>query len=49
MSENLTDAEALTVGQYVRCAVCGQWVGPTDVDRHVPVCYNGITLEQRCS
>jgi hypothetical protein len=33
MSKNLSDAEALTAGQYVRCAICGQWVGPSDLHR----------------
>ena len=27
---DLSDAEAIRAGQYVRCAGCGQWVGPSD-------------------
>ena len=30
---DLSDAEALIAGQYVRCAICGQWVGPSDLHR----------------
>ena len=26
----LNDAEALQAGQYVKCAKCGAWVGPSD-------------------
>jgi hypothetical protein len=33
VTRNLTDAEALTAGQYVKCAICGQWVGPSDLHR----------------
>jgi hypothetical protein len=33
MNNDLSDAEALTAGQYVRCATCGQWVGPGDLHR----------------
>ena len=27
---DLSDAEAIRAGQYVRCAQCGRWVGPSD-------------------
>jgi hypothetical protein len=30
---DLTDAEALKVGQYVPCATCDRWVGPSDLNR----------------
>ena len=33
MTTDLTDAEALTAGQYVRCAICARWVGPSDLHR----------------
>jgi hypothetical protein len=32
-TKEFTDAQALTVGQYLRCAICGQGVGPSDLHR----------------
>ena len=29
----LKGAEALTVGQYMLCAACARWVGPSDLHR----------------
>jgi hypothetical protein len=26
----ITEADAIRAGQYVRCAGCGKWVGPSD-------------------
>jgi len=26
----LSDADAIRAGQYVRCSRCGRWVGPSD-------------------
>ena len=26
----LSDAEAIRAGRYVRCSRCGRWVGPSD-------------------
>jgi hypothetical protein len=33
MSCHPADAQALAAGQYVTCAICGQWVGPGDLHR----------------
>jgi hypothetical protein len=33
VTKHLSDAEALTSGQYVRCAICDRWVGPSDLHR----------------
>jgi hypothetical protein len=30
---DLSDAKALTAGQYVKCAICSRWVGPSDLHR----------------
>jgi len=27
---DVSDADAICAGKYVRCSLCGQWVGPSD-------------------